>query len=183
MKRAALLLVGVAIAVSACGGELASPAGQDATERQAEIYADVVRRLLIGDNTFEPGTVPFAHVFIVDGAIDGAHHPDISVGGGRRQPFTAELRAELVRRLADVAQVKFVESRESVLVNDGGMCGHVRDNGVVITLGPIGDGTDRVEVTNELYVACLAAQWLTYVVERVDGQWQVTGTTGPMAIA
>jgi hypothetical protein len=33
------------------------------------------------------------------------------------------------------------------------------------------------------FVACLGATWLTYVVERDQGGWAVTGTTGGMAIS
>jgi hypothetical protein len=182
MQRVGLLLLAIALTVTACGGALEPAGGHDAVARDAEIYAAVVRRLVIGDNTFEPGTNPFGRVFIVDSAVEDANHPDI-VSAQKPRPLTTELRTEMARRLADLGTVKFVESRESVLVNDGGMCGHVRDYGVVITLGWIDGDDDQVEVSNELYVACLAAQWQTNVVELVDGQWRVTGKTGPYAIS
>jgi hypothetical protein len=52
-----------------------------------------------------------------------------------------------------------------------------------LSLGPI-DGTgNRVEVANSLWINGLAGQWLTYVVEWRGGTWEVTGTTGPMAIS
>jgi hypothetical protein len=34
-----------------------------------------------------------------------------------------------------------------------------------------------------MFFACLGGQWLTYVLERSDGDWQVVGTRGPVAIS
>ncbi|GAI48885.1 unnamed protein product, partial [marine sediment metagenome] len=57
--------------------------------------------------------------------------------------------------------------------------GVVKGNGAIITLGNIHfqeDGTALVSASR--YIANLAAIGMTYIVERVDGVWQVVGDTG-----
>lgn len=61
--------------------------------------------------------------------------------------------------------------------------GGVKNDGVVITLGPIPEGENRVEVQASLYAGPLAGTWLTYVVRLSSQGWRVTGTTGPVAIS
>jgi hypothetical protein len=68
----------------------------------------------------------------------------------------------------------------TVIVSERG-CAQVKDGGVLISLGPI-EGGARVTVPNGLFFACLGGQWQTYVLERVEGEWDVQGTTGPIAI-
>ena len=88
--------------------------------------------------------------------------------------------------LRDLGKIAFVSNRNDVVDTSNG-CAQVRDSGILITLAPLGSakgaGTDRLEVGMSGFFACLGATWLTYVVERKDGQWTVTGTTGPFAIA
>src|SRR5215510_13954450 len=122
MKRAGLLILAIALAASACGAAPTPASDPNATARDGEIYAAVVRRLVVGDNTFEPGT-KFGRVYIVDSVVKNANLPE-TISDRKRRPLTPELRAEIARRLADLGTVQFVESRESVLVNDGGMCSH-----------------------------------------------------------
>jgi len=57
--------------------------------------------------------------------------------------------------------------------------GTIKDNGAVITLGnvqPQEDGT--IQVAASIYIGMLAAGGQTYVLEQVDGVWQVTGIAG-----
>jgi len=53
----------------------------------------------------------------------------------------------------------------------------------VVTVGPLPEGGAKLEVGASLYAGPLAATWLTYVVEEKAGGWEVTGTTGPVAIS
>jgi hypothetical protein len=180
LRRLAFLLAGLAVLVSGCGGAPVPTGGRDASDRDAEIYAKVLRKLVTVDHTFESESSPFDRIFIID-TVEGINGP--SGGSGARTPLTQEVQEELTRRLVDLPPVEFVGGLGDVLVDDEQSCARVKGNGVLITLGPIAGDGDRVEIPNELFVACLAAQWLTYVVEHADGQWQVTGTTGPRAIA
>jgi hypothetical protein len=53
----------------------------------------------------------------------------------------------------------------------------------LVSVGLIPETGDRVEIPASLYFNGLAGTWLTYVVENADGDWKVTGTTGPVAIS
>jgi hypothetical protein len=181
MKMIASLLVAVAAFSSACGGAVRpSGGGPDASDRIAEIYAAVVSQLVTRDHTFEPGTSPFDRVFILDRIVDNAGNPDVP--DGKRRPFPDGVPAELARRLDPLVPIEFVPDLESVLTGTG-LTRHVKDNGVLITLGPISGNDERVTVPNSLYFALLGAQWLTYELEPVDGHWRVKGRVGPMAIS
>jgi len=57
--------------------------------------------------------------------------------------------------------------------------GAVEGNGAIITLGNTHfqeDGSALVSAS--IYIANLAAGGMTYIVERIDGVWQVVGDTG-----
>ena len=74
------------------------------------------------------------------------------------------------------AQFKWVASAGEVNRNQQTV---VEGNGAIITVGqvrPQPDGT--VQVTSSIYLGPLASGGQTYVLERQDGKWKVTGTTG-----
>jgi len=87
-----------------------------------------------------------------------------------------------VNKIRLQAHVAFVADRNTVIETKNG-CAQVRDGGILITLGPADGDDHEVRVAINGFVACLGATWLTYVVERRDGGWQVTGTTGSRAVA
>jgi hypothetical protein len=66
---------------------------------------------------------------------------------------------------------------------DRDRCARVRDQGILITLGPADGAGDRVQVGVYGFVACLGANSLTYLVERTGGGWVVGGIAarGPVA--
>ena len=92
----------------------------------------------------------------------------------------------LRRYLGTPAENSFAQNlptpdRNSVVVTEG--CAHVKDGGILITLGTIDGGGTEVKVAVDGFVACAGATWVTYVVLWESGGWQVTGTTGPRGIA
>jgi hypothetical protein len=192
---AAGVVTALAVGTAGCGGEPAAgatpavhaPAGHEppghasASVREAEVYIQVLRRYLStpAENSF-PGQA-FKTVYVLDRA-----YRDAAVPGGthdRGTPITAQTRRQVTAALAGMAHVVFIASREQV-IEAGGGCGHVKNGGILITLGPPdGDGY-RVQVAVNGFVACLGATWLTYVLQNQPGSgWRVTGTTGSMAIA
>jgi len=188
------LLVGLVILLSACGGSTdvdpGSPlgpvpdgdSGQTADQRSVAVYAAVIRRLVTKDHTFGGEPSPFERVFVVDGVVKGAGNPQAG-GDVAREPFPAGVKDGIARALADLPDVEFVADRDSVIVGEN-ECGHVKGGGVLISLGPVTERAGgRVTVANELFFACLGGQWLTYVLERSDGDWKVVGTKGPIAIS
>jgi len=151
------------------------------THRQAAVYAAVLRQYLTSTD-HSLGDHRFPRIFVLDRAVAGAADPmrEATADGGA--PIPPAIRRAIADALADVGPLTFVASRDAV-VEDRERCPRVRDQGVLVTLGPVVGVGDRAEVGVNGYVACLAATWLTYVVERNGSGWVVHGTTGPRAIS
>lgn len=157
----------------------AAPPGLTDDDRAA-IYAAVVRQLYTVDHTFgEPPNFPVLYLVWVTDDSAG----DIGADDPAPQVIPEHIRAEVVAGLTDLpAELVWVGSFYAVPRE--GEWGAVAGGGAAVTLGnidPQEDGT--VHVPASLYIAPLAATGLTYVLEQVEGVWQVTGTTGPMWIS
>jgi hypothetical protein len=154
--------------------------GTAAPSDQAAIFEAVVRRYLStpGENSFPD---PFETAYVLDRTDPSAADP-MSGGTPAGPPITAAEQSYLVGALNDLAEVVFVATAEEVLTTVDG-CAQAPEGGILIRLGPPDGDDDRVEVGVNGFVACLGATWLTYVVERDEGGWAVTGTTGGMAIS
>lgn len=203
MKRAVAITLLAVMLVSSCRGEAdpadrgpegavvssggahdpsAEPELSDADREHAEIYAAVITRLVTRDHTFGRRASPFDRVFVIDGPIKGAGDPMKDGLVPAPQPFGEELEAAVEAELIGLPPVEFIEDPDAVRKGPDGMDG-VKNNGVIITLGPIVRDGDEVHVPNGLWCGGLCGQWLTYVVEQQNGEWRVTGTTGPSAIS
>jgi hypothetical protein len=170
-------------------GPGSQPEGTAATglaPRETLVYAAVIRQLVTKDHTFGGADPGFKVVYVVDGVVEGVGGVDAHVGqSDPAQPFSDDVKAGLLRALQDVPPIMFVSERAAVIVgkNSTDPIGHVKNKGVLISLGPIeGTGT-RVEVGNSLWISGLAGLWQTYVLRARDGAWKVSGTTGPVAIS
>jgi hypothetical protein len=145
------------------------------------VYEQVLRRYLNtpAENSF-PGNT-FKTVYVLDSVRSGAGDPIGDTHAGR--PIPSDVKVRITASLAQTAAVTFISDKGSVLDTTGG-CATVRDGGILITLGTIDGHDDRVTVGINGYVACLGATWLTYLVHNQPGTgWNVTGTTGTVAIA
>jgi hypothetical protein len=190
-----LLVVGSAAA--ACNGASDRPVGRpDAdgsgaveradTERAAAIYASVIRQLVTKDHTFGRADPGFKAVYVLDGAVKGAENPLTKLKDRHPdQPFAPAVKERVTERLVDLPPTTFVARRSAVVVGDeaGASPGHVTNDGVLLTLGPIEGGGNEVHVGANLWINGLAGHWLTYVVELHGNKWRVMGTTGPVAIS
>jgi hypothetical protein len=196
VKRVALALALLLVPLG-CGGSAGEPGPTNAEggsraessagsgPRTAAIYASVIRQLVTKDHTFGGGDPGFKVIYVMDGVIDGAGDLDGHVAESAKEPFSPTIKAELKRALSDLPPVEFVATRDAVVIGTkaGAAPGHVRNGGVLISLGPIAGGGTKVEVGNSLWISGLAGQWLTYVLESRDEAWRVVGTTGPVAIS
>jgi len=155
-------------------------------DREAAIYSAVIRQLVMKNNTFGSAPTSFKVVYVLDRPIESAADPEAQVSGGSSQEaFSESLKAAVRTRLTDLPPVKFVRTRSSVVVGEKAHSspGHVRAGGVLITLGPIRGDEGKVRVANSWWMNGLAAQWLTYVLDRQGAGWKVTGISGPIAIS
>ena len=183
MRRSAIVLL--LMLAAACAGPEAGPPRAEppdpAAERPVGIYAAVIRRLTTtGDSTF--GEDPsFPVIYVVDHPEDAADDPmETSSSGG--EPFSPEVRDGIRRELSDLP-IRFISDRDRVILPVEPDGGGVEGEGVVVTLGPLPEGGAKPEVAASLYAGPLAATWLTYIVEEGPDGWEVTGTTGPVAIS
>jgi hypothetical protein len=191
MKRATgLLAVGTIVAglLAGCAEEVRTRSGlrpdtDPFLERQVSIYGAVIRQLVTKDHTFGEEGPGIEVIYVLERPMDRAGSPDSGTAeedGG--EPFSEELQAGLRSVLSDLPPIEFVSDRQEVVVEKDGFPMVKGGNGLV-TLGPIPEEGDRLEVPASLYFTGLAGIWLTYVVENAGGEWQITGTTGPVAIS
>jgi hypothetical protein len=157
----------------------------DHVERNASIYAAVIRELVTRDRTLGSDDSGLRVVFVLDGAVPGAANPNL-VGHARKpeQPFTYALKRKLEKKLSDLPPLRFVQTRRAAIrIESSSSPGEVIPGGVLISLGPVIGGSNRVRVGNSLWLSGKAGLWLTYVVTRRANGWQIKGTTGPMTIS
>jgi hypothetical protein len=148
---------------------------------EAEVYVQVLRRYLSTpeENSFPANT--FKTAYVLDRAHPGAGDPVGKPEPGT--PIAPNTQQAIAAALAGVAAVVFIADRNTVLETTDG-CAQVREGGILITLGPATGDDHEVQVAVNGFVACLGATWLTYVVRNQPGVgWQVTGTTGSVAVA
>ncbi len=143
-------------------------------EDEAGIYAAVVRQLYTVDHTFGSNPPNWPIIYLVRGR--GVVEAETARAGSPH--LSPSVRAAVVAALTDLpAETKWIDSADDVFVDSE--TGQVEGNGAIITLGKFdlqGDGSVQVEVS--LYFANLGGAGMTYIVEKVDGIWKVTGDTG-----
>jgi hypothetical protein len=153
-------------------------------ERDAFVYAAVIEQLVTESKPGQ-GDPPFKVIFVLDGVVPRAAEP--TARENPEGPFAHDLKdgLQFLATLSELPPLEFVPTRESALggTNSGKRPGQARDGGAVISLGAIERSGRRVEVETSLWVNGLWGTWQTYVLAEKDGVWEVTGTTGPLAIS
>jgi hypothetical protein len=157
--------------------------GAKSTDRSAAIYAAVVRQLVTKDHTFGGADPGFKVIYVLDGVVADVADPSKPANANDpKEPFSHDVKdgVRFLSTPADLPPVEFVVERNSVVTGtrSGSSPGHVKNGGVLISLGPIKGDANRVKVGNSLWINGLAGQWLTYVLERGDSGWAVTGISG-----
>ena len=154
-SRSALAVVALALLVAACGGSDAATASGPATS--GAIYAEVVEHLV---KRPPHGDRPLVFVRPHSGHV-----------------IDLEVQADVVRRLADVATIRFVdEADEVVLVDEPER--PVRDGATVLTVGEIDRRGPRAEVAVERYVDAREVRELCVSLRRTAGDWHVAQESG-----
>jgi len=161
-------------------GPASTPTTQ-ATTDEAVIYAAVIQRLVTKDHTFGGTKSPFQYIYVVDGPVAGAGDPEAEQAEPS-QPFSDKIKNEIKAELAELPPIHFISDANSVRLDDDSVAG-VKNEGAVITLGPVEPEENHVEVGTGLWCGGLCGQWLTYELRLKGTTWHVTGTTGPVAIS
>lgn len=166
-----LILVFVLIPLGGCR----STSSKGTEPDTIAIYQTVIKQIYQSDDTFG-GALEKPTLYIVRATNDSAGDPSL-------QPSEPVLLSETVQEgitdaLADLpTTVIWVDSFNQVKLDPAG--GFVSNEGVIITLGNIHyENKDKALVSGSIYVANLAAGGKTYVLEKQNDIWSITGTTG-----
>jgi hypothetical protein len=169
---AALFLLGAAI-LAACTKAPTTLTQAD----EIEIYAAVVRQLYTTDDTFGGNLKP-PTLYVRNLTSDGFEALVEQKSDPKLLPEA--VWAGIEQALADLpTRIVWVDDIEDVPRDAATQA--VAERGAFVTVGNVylqKDGS--AHVSSSILIAPLAAGGQTYVVERVDGAWLVTGTTGPI---
>lgn len=152
-----------------------APAGStgEAPIDETGILTAVIRQVYTVDDTFG-GQGNFTTVYLL--AVDDAETGAIPYNSKARS-VPAPVQQGILAALTDLSsQFKWIASAGEAPRDEENI---VQGNGAIITIGNIhvqDDGT--VHIAASIYVGMLAAGGQTYVLERHDGAWKITGTTG-----
>lgn len=169
------LAVAVALFATACSnaaGPSPFPSPTPPPADDVEIYSTVVRRVVGPDDTFG-GKLEKPVIYILRATNDKAGDP--LAPSSDSVILSQALQESIAAELADLpSRIVWVDSRDQVRF----------DERAIITLGNIRfEGDRKAFVPASIYVAPLAAGGQTYVVEKEEGKWTITGTTGTMWIS
>jgi len=178
MKRKMLGLIILSLTLilstlTACTTTVSTPSEDD--EAKAAIYGAVVRQLYTVDHTFiEPPNFPI--IYLMGATDDSVGDPDAPKT--KSDLLLRSIKEAIIDDLEDLpAEFMWVSSFSEVPRDSNS--GVVEGNGAIITLGNIHFQEDEsVRVSASIYINNLAAGGLTYIVERIDGVWQVVDDTG-----
>jgi hypothetical protein len=175
--------------VSLACGRVAEPAGDressadEATEapvdrvdeRTVAIYEAVIR-YMNGTETW------YDHLFVHDRPCEGVFEAGAKNLGPCEAPLTAGEQAALLEALADLPPLEFVSDPDPIVDRIFEASGDSVGD-AVIRFGPIESDGEQVEVEASAYCGGLCGHWITLGVERSGSEWEVTGHTGPVAVA
>jgi ABC-type transport system involved in multi-copper enzyme maturation permease subunit len=144
-------------------------------EDQGGIYAAAIRQLVTVD-FFSSQTPPAEDIYLVQWTDDSAGDPALIPAESRQLP--EELQTQISAALEDLpAQVHWIGNPDEL--NFLPETGEIEGGGVIITLGSIHDqGEDSVLLSAAIYPGSAKGMGKTYNIEKIDGAWQITGTTG-----
>ena len=144
-------------------------------EDESTIYAAVIRQLATVDDMFGGNLNP-AKLYIIKNTDDKAGNP--SGQQSHSTLISQTIQGKITDLLRDLPiEVFWIEEFENAEFETGTET--VQGNGAIITLGNIylqEDGS--VKVAGSIYVANQAAGGTTYILERENGVWEITGRAG-----
>ncbi len=171
MKRLALILLVVLVA-AACGR------GSEDSTPTAAVMAAAVHQLVTVDHTFAQGPPPFTEYLVLETT-------DPAAGSGQpgaypSRPLDDSERAAIEAVLEPLGPVRWIDDADDWRTDD---LRPTVEGAVILGIGEPDLATDTALVPVSLWCGGLCGTWLSYRVDLVDGQWQVSGTEGPIAVS
>lgn len=139
------------------------------------IYVTVIRQMYTVDHTFGDEPPNWLIIYLLRDTDDTAGDPRVTETNSIRLPESVQVA--VVAALDNLpAKFIWVDNRHEV-IDESIMA--VKDNGALITLGNTYLKDDKtVQVASSIYFASTGAGGMTYVIEKIDGVWKITGNTG-----
>jgi ABC-type transport system involved in multi-copper enzyme maturation permease subunit len=150
-------------------------------EDQVAIYAAAARRIYQKDNTMDASAPRFPVVYLVSITNDRVGDPKQPDAG----PISLDpdLRKGIAAAMSDLP-ARIIWSLTLDEIPKDSKSGAIQGDGMAITFGNIQIQPDgRVQLPASVYIASMMAGGQTYVLEKVNGEWQITGTTGTQWIS
>lgn len=144
---------------------------------RAAVYATVITSVAAADRP--AGGWPV--LLVLDAPHAGVGDPP-GKPPTRGTPFAPATRAAIASALRPVAPVRWVPSRAAA-ADDGAACPKAKDDGLVVTVGPVKEVAGHLEVGVDGWQTCQAAHTLTYRLDRTGTDWRITGTVGPQIVS
>jgi len=173
MRKFNLFIAFVCAAIPLVGCRSTSP--KPTEQDTIAIYQTVIKQIYQSDDTFG-GTLEKPILYIVRATNDATGDP--SLPRSSSVVLSETVQQNITNALSNLpTTIIWVDSFDQVSIDPN--TGVVDDKGVIITLGNIQyENNDRALLSANIYVANLAAGGKTYVLEKKDGVWVITGTTG-----
>lgn len=176
--------IAVAIALAGCasddtGADRTAPT-VDATapSEQSQIYSAALQQLLRVDNPHAGAPAPPPSVHIVDSPASRSSELFIAADGPQ---LDSEVKKEIAAQSEPITTVEFITAPEQQRIIERGGAVEGDPGGVIVGLAaPAYQDDGTVQVGAGLWCGFDCGIGLTYVLDDVDGQWTVTGTTGPV---
>lgn len=166
MRRPVRLLMSVLATIlflsviAACSDDDADGASDptDSTDRLVDIYAAVIEAVAA-----EAGPLPGEEDDPLTVYLAARDEADIGV----------DVQVGVVGALEDWASVRFIDSLDEALATDDEGVEHVRGDGLLIGLGPVGEGTATASLVADRYESAEVTMVYELDVVRRSGQWSV----------
>jgi ABC-2 type transport system permease protein len=153
-----------------------TPSSTLSENHEAAVYAAAVRQLYTVDHTFGHDPPNFPIIYLVRTTDDSVGDPNAPQAEPQILPDSTQM--EIIAALDDLpAEFVWVDDTDEVPreVQTHAVAG----GGAIITLGNIHMQEDsKALVSAQLFFSMLGATGKTYILEQLDGEWQVTGDTG-----
>ncbi len=149
---------------------------------QAAIYAEVIRRLATVDDSFG-GSLKPPMIYIIKNTDDKAGNPTGPGSFSRTIPQSSrdiitDMLQDLSTKIIWIDKFEDAEFEGSRAPGPQQAPERVKDGGAIITLGNISLQQNRsVQIAGSIWVGNLGAGGTTYILEKKDGVWEITGTT------
>jgi hypothetical protein len=136
---------------------------EDPSGRSAAVYSEVLQWFAASSSS-DPDPLP---VFL-EPRGEGASIP-------------LPVQAELIAELSDVADLRFIDSRdEAIVVDDDGVAA-VADDGILLRLSPVDEVSEPVQVDVDLYLAGEDMITFRFELDHNGEGWSVTGPPEQLA--